>query len=306
MIEPYRPGMLDVGRGHRVYWEEAGNPAGKPAVVVHGGPGSGAVPWWRRFFDPDAYRVVLFDQRNAMRSRPHASEPDVDLSANTTQNLVADMERLREHLGIERWLVLGASWGSSLSLAYAEAHPERVSEMVLFGVTTGQHKEFDWTFRGGLGLLFPDAWRRLCDAAGSSDPADAGRRLLFDPDPAVRESAAYEWCLWESAELGKLAPRFADPAHRLAFARIVTHYVCNYAWLEDGALMRGAERLSDIPGVLVNGRHDLQAIFGAWELSRVWKKAELVIVDDSGHAPSASLEAEVVRAIDGFSGRRPA
>lgn len=303
-IEPYEHGMLEVGEGNQIYWEQYGAPGGKPAVVVHGGPGSGATDWWKRFFDPSAYRVVLFDQRNSYRSRPHASEPNVDLSTNTTQHLLADMERLREHLAIESWLVLGASWGSTLSLAYAVAHPERVSEMVLFGVTTGQHNEFDWTFRGGLGLLFPEAWQRLCEATRSSDPADACRRLLFDPDPGVREKAAYEWCLWESADLGELAPRFADPAHRLAFARIVTHYACNYAWLEDGALMRAANRLQGIPGVVVNGRHDLQAIFGAWELSRVWPDSRLVIVDDSGHAPSAALEAEVAKAVAGFIARR--
>lgn len=302
-LDPYRHGMLAVGDGNEIYWEQSGNPHGKPAVVVHGGPGSGAVPWWREFFDPEAFRVVLFDQRNAMRSRPYAGEPEVDLTANTTQHLVGDMEALRQYLDIDMWLVLGASWGSTLSLAYAEAHAQRVSEMVLFGVTTGQHKEFDWTFRGGLGLLFPDAWRRLCEAVDSEDPAVACRKLLFDADPGVREHAAYEWCLWESAEAGRLLPRFQDPRHRLAFARIVTHYVCAYAWLEDGALMRGADRLRGIPAALINGKHDLQAVFGAWELSRVWPGSELIVVSDSGHAPSDSLEAEVVRALDRFAAR---
>lgn len=302
-IAPRRTGLIAVGDGHEVYWEELGNPSGKAAVVVHGGPGSGAAPRWRRFFDPAAYRIVLFDQRNAFRSRPHASEPDVDLSANTTPCLVADIEAIREHLDINRWLLLGASWGSTLSIAYAEAHPERVTEMVLFGVTTGQHKEFDWTFRGGLGLFYPEAWRRLCEAVGSSDPVEACRKRLFDPDAAVREHAAYEWCLWESAETGGLQPRFEDPSHRLAFARIVTHYVCNYAWLEDGELMRGAHRLRGIPGALVNGRNDLQAVFGAWELSRVWPDAGVVVTGDSGHVPSGALEEEVVRALDRFAAR---
>lgn len=184
-----------------------------------------------------------------------------------------------------------------------QAHPERVTEMVLFGVTTGQHKEFDWTFRRGLGLLFPDARRRLCDAAGSPDPAQACRKLLFDPTAAVREHIAKEWCLWESAETGDLQPRFQDPRHRLAFARIVTHYVCAYAWLEDGELMRGAEKLRGIPGVLINGRQDLQAIFGAWELSRLWPGSELVVVGDARHVPSDALEAAVVGALDRFATR---
>lgn len=302
-LEPYRHGWLPVGDGHEIYWEESGNPLGKPAVVVHGGPGSGAVLWWRQFFAPDAYRIVLFDQRNSMRSRPHASEPEVDLSTNTTRHLVADMETLRRHVGVEKWLVLGASWGSTLSLAYAQAHPHRVTEMVLFGVTTGQHKEFDWTFRGGLGLLYPSAWRRLCDAVGSSDPAQTCRKLLFDPTAHVREHAAYEWCLWESAETGDLQPRFQDPKHRLAFARIVTHYVCAYGGLEDGALMRGAERLRGIPGALINGKHDLQAIFGAWELSRVWAESDLVVVGDSGHVPSDALEAAVVQVLSRFASK---
>ena len=299
--KPYRDGMLDVGQGHEIYWEEVGNPDGKPAIVVHGGPGSGAGPWWRRFFNPDLYRAVLFDQRNSMRSRPHASEPAVDLTSNTTHDLSADIERLREHLRIDKWLLLGASWGSTLALVYAEAHPERVTQMVLFGVTTGQHKEFDWTFRGGLGLLYPTAWQRLCDAVGSRDPAKACQTLLFDADPRVREEAAREWCVWESSESGHLEPRFRDPRHRLAFARIVTRYACNYAWLQDGEVLRRIERLHHVPAVLVNGRHDLQAVFGAWELNRIWPGSQLIVVDDSGHLPSDAFEDEVVGALDRFA-----
>jgi proline iminopeptidase len=210
------------------------------------------------------------------------------------------MERLREHLQIDKWLVLGASWGSTLSLVYAEGYPERVTEMVLFGVTTGQHKEFDWTFRGGLGLLYPTAWQRLCDAVGSRDPAKACQTLLFDTDSRVREEAALEWCLWESSESGRLEPRFRDPRHRLAFARIVTRYASNYAWLRDGEVLQGIERLHDIPAALINGRHDLQAVFGAWELNRIWPSSELIVVDDSGHVPSDALENQVVAALDRF------
>src|SRR5689334_6521125 len=185
--------MLAVGDGHEIYWEVHGNPDGKPAVVLHGGPGSGCAPWWADFFDLDAYRVVLFDQRGCGRSRPHT------LVANTTQHLIADAELLREHLGIERWLVLGGSWGSTLGLAYAEAHPERVSEIVLCAITTGRHAEFDWLFRGGLARFFPEQWARLVDGLPEGEVVDSYHRLLGDPDPEVRRRATTAWCLWESA-----------------------------------------------------------------------------------------------------------
>jgi proline iminopeptidase len=311
-IEPYEHGLLGAGDGHRLYWEACGNPQGKPALVLHGGPGSGCTPWHRRLFDPAAYRVILFDQRNCGRSTPHASEPGIDLSTNTTSHLVTDIERLREHLGIERWLVLGGSWGCTLALAYAEAHPQRVTEMVLFGVTTGRQSEFDWTFRGGLSLFFPEEWERLVAAlpedARSGDVVEAYHRLLFDPDPEVRQRAAEVWCLWESATPDwpprpGLAERFADPRYALAFARIVTHYVRHNAWLEDGVLLRDAGSLAAIPGVLVQGRFDFQAPIGnAYALARAWPAAELVVVDDAGHAAaSPALAREIVRATDRFA-----
>jgi proline iminopeptidase len=303
--------MLDVGDGELVYWETCGNANGKPAVVLHGGPGSGCSPWYRTLFDPRAYRIVLFDQRNCGRSTPHASEPDIDLHANNTGHLIADIELLRRRLTIDRWLVLGGSWGSTLALAYAETHPERVSEMILFGVTTGQHKEFDWVFRGGLARLFPEQWERLRAAVPVSerdrDIVEAYHRLLNDPDPAVCRRAAEAWCLWESATPAwppatGLAKRFTDPAYALAFARIVTHYVRHNAWLEDGALIRGAGALAEIPGVLVNGRFDLQAtLASAWELHRVWPRAELVIVDDAGHVPNADVNSALIRATNRFA-----
>lgn len=311
-IEPYEHGMLDVGEGNRIYWETCGNPRGKPAVVVHGGPGSGCIPWHRQIFDPNAYRVVLFDQRNCGRSTPHASLPDTDLTNNTTSHLVADMERLRRHLTIDRWLVLGGSWGSTLALAYAEQYPKQVSQMVLFGVTTGRHSEIDWLFRGGVRIFFPQQWDRLCaslpEAERGGDIVAAYSRRLNDPDPAVRSQAVEAWCLWESATLSwpprlELAPRFTDPSYALAFARIVTHYMSHNVWLEDGALLRGADALADIPGVLINGRFDFQAPIGnAWELSRVWPRAELVIVDNAGHAPNQSaVTEELIRATHRFA-----
>lgn len=293
-----------------MYWEVCGNPSGKAAVVLHGGPGSGCTEWHRRLFDPEVYRVVLFDQRGCGRSQPHASEPGADLTSNTTANLIADIERLREHLGIERWLVLGGSWGSTLALAYAEAHPDRVSEMVLFGVTTGRHSEFGWTFRGGVGAFFPEQWERLVEGLPEGerggDVVEAYARLLNDDDPEVCQRAAEAWCLWESATpewppATGLAARFRDPAYALAFARIVTQYVRQNAWLEDGVLLREAGRLAGIPGVLVNGRFDFQAPIGnAWALRRVWPRAELVIVGETGHGVGEGVSRELVRAIRGF------
>ncbi|MCH8815773.1 MAG: prolyl aminopeptidase [Chloroflexi bacterium] len=313
-IEPNEHGMLEVGEGNRVYWETCGNPRGKPAVVLHGGPGSGSSPQFRRLFDPGAYRLVQFDQRGCGRSTPHASALDTNLASNNTTNLIADIELLRRHLNIDRWLVCGGSWGSTLALAYAEAHPDRVTEMILFGVTTGRRSEFDWTFRGGLAVFFPEQWDRLRAgvpvAERDGDIVEAYHRLLYDPDATVRQRAAEAWCMWESAtpdwppQTG-LAERFMDPDYRLAFARIVTHYVRHNAWLEDDRLLRDANALADIPGILVNGRFDFQApMANAWELKRVWPGAELVIVDDAGHGASTGLTRELLRATDRFRAAR--
>ena len=311
-IEPYEHGRLAVGDGNLVYWETCGNPRGKPAVVVHGGPGSGCTDWQRRLFDPAVYRVVLFDQRGCGRSTPHASAVDTDLTRNTTWHLVEDMEALRRHLGVERWLVLGGSWGSTLALTYAVRFPECVTEMILFGITTGRHAEFDWLFRGGVARFFPEQWERLTAAAplagADRDVVDAYHWMLYDPDPAVQERAAYEWCLWESATPAwppatGLSARFESRRFALAFARLVTHYVRHDAWLDDGCLLRGAGALADIPAILVNGRFDFQApIANAWELRRAWPRAEIVIVDDAGHADEA-ITRELIRATDRLSGQ---
>jgi len=314
-IEPHEHGMLDAGDGQRVYWETCGSPRGKAALVLHGGPGSGCTAWHRRLFDPRAYRTVLFDQRGCGRSTPHAGAPDTDLTANTTDHLIGDIERLRAHLAIDRWLVLGGSWGSTLALAYAERHPAHVGAMILFGVTTGRHREFDWWFRGGAAVLFPAQWARLRAAVPPAerdgDIVDAYHRLLHDPDPDVRRRAATEWCLWESATLAwppavRLAPRFTDPAYAMAFARLVTHYVRRNAWLEDGCLLRGLDALADTPAVLVQGRLDLGApIAWAWDLARAWPRAELVVVEHAGHAgDQPGMVDALVRATDRFAGSR--
>jgi proline iminopeptidase len=310
-IEPYEHGMLEVGDGNLVYWESCGNPDGKPAVVLHGGPGSGCTSWHRRLFDPSAYRVVLFDQRNCGRSTPHASEPDIDLRTNTTHNLVADIERMRQHLEVDRWLVWGGSWGSTLALAYAEAHPGPTSEMILWGITTGRRVEFDWLFRGGVAPLFPKQWESFYAASRVQDEGDIVThfsRLLHDPDPEVRRRAALAWCTWESVTpewppTTGLAERYLDPDFALAFARLVTHYVRHDAFLEHGILLRNAEALADIPAILVNGRFDLQAPIGnAWELHRVWPGATLVIVEGAGHAgDDQDLTRELVLASDRFA-----
>ena len=309
-IEPHDHGMLDVGDGHRVYWEVCGNPAGKPAVVLHGGPGSGCTSGWRRWFDPDAYRVVLFDQRGCGRSTPHASDAAADLATNTTHHLLADIERLRDHVGIERWLVFGGSWGSTLGLAYAERHPERVSEIVLFSVVATTTAEVEWVTRA-MRRFFPAQWERLRDGV----PADrrdgslveAYSELLRDPDPAVREKAAKDWCDWEDTHVSvrsdhRPSPRYADPVFRMCFARLVTHYWRHAGWLEDGALLRDGGRLTGIPGVMVHGRLDVSGPPDiAWELSRVWPDSELVLIDDAGHSSGdAGMTEALVVATDRF------
>ncbi|MEU4332080.1 prolyl aminopeptidase [Nonomuraea dietziae] len=311
-IEPYDHGHLDTGDGNLVYWEVCGNPEGKPALVVHGGPGSGCTPGQRRSFDPERYRIVLFDQRNCGRSLPHASDPATDLSTNTTQHLIADMERLREHLGIDRWLLYGGSWGSTLMLAYAEAHPERVSEMVIVSVTMTRRSEIDWLYRG-VGRFFPEQWQRfregVPEAERDGDLLAAYSRLMSDPDPAVRAKAAQDWMTWEDAvislEVNGKPNAYSDrpPASLLAFSRICAHYFSNGAWLEEGVLLREAHRLAGIPGVLIHGRFDLGGpLETAWQLAQAWPDSRLVVVDDSGHTGSDTMREEILAALDGFAG----
>ncbi len=264
------------------------------------------------FFDPSAYHVVLIDQRGCGRSTPHAGVVETDLASNNTANLVADIEVLRQQLAIDRWLVFAGSWGCTLALAYAETHPDRVTEMILFGVTTGRHSEFDWTFRGGVAAFFPEQWDRLRagvpEAERDGDIVEAYSRLLHNPDFMVRQQAADDWCLWESATAAwpptcELAERFKDQTFAFTFARIVTHYVRHNAWLEDGSLLQGASSLAGIPGILINGRFDFQApIANAWELNRVWPNAQLVIVSDAGHLTDSGLTGELIRATDRFVG----
>lgn len=313
--EPTASGLLDVGDGQRVYWETCGNPDGIPAVFVHGGPGGGCSEDHRRLFDPERYRIILFDQRGCGHSLPHAWEPDADLSTNTTWHLVADMEALREHLGVERWLVFGGSWGSTLGLAYAQAHPQRVLALVLRGIFTLRKRELDWFYEaGGADMVWPDEWERYVAAAGR-DVSPGGyieryHELLTDPDPAVHGPAGIAWTTWEAATSTLLRDQehideVQDPDFALAFARIENHFFTHRGWMEDGQLLAGARTLAEhgIPGVIVQGRYDMCCPMGtAWALHRAWPQAELCICPTSGHSfAEPEILSSLIAATDRFA-----
>ncbi len=305
-IEPYDHGFLDTGDGHRVYWEACGNPRGKPAVVLHGGPGGGCTPDQRRQFDPARYRIVLFDQRGCGRSTPHAS-----LDNNTTWHLVADIERLRESFGIERWLVFGGSWGSTLALAYAQTHPGRVSELVLRGIFGLRRAELLWYYQEGASWLFPDLWEEFLapiPAAERGDLMAAYRKRLVSEDKAARQEAARAWSLWEGRTLTllpdpALAEKFGGDDYALAFARIENHYFVHGGFMEDGQLLRDAHRLKGIPGVIVQGRYDVcTPARTAWDLHRAWPEAAFHMIPDAGHAYSEpGILKALVAATDRFA-----
>lgn len=304
-------GMLETGDGNRVYWEERGNPDGKPALIVHGGPGGGSPSGTPKVFDPERYRIILFDQRGCGRSTPHASELATDMSLNTTEHLLRDMEQLRAQLEVERWLLFGGSWGSALSVAYAERNPERVSELVLPSFWLMRRAEVDWLYRGGVARLFPEEWERFLDGIPQDfgDPVAAYVKLMEDPDVQMRSRAALGWSAWEDAVLslephGRPAP-FSDRASAdlLAFARICAHYAANSGWLEDGALLRDAGRLAGIPGVIIHGRLDLSCPFdAAREFAHAWPGAELAAFADAGHKGSPSMHRHVLNTVARFAG----
>ncbi|GAA3240495.1 prolyl aminopeptidase [Actinocorallia longicatena] len=313
-IEPYESGLLEVGDGNQIYWEVCGNPEGKPVVMVHGGPGAGCGPDHRRQFDPSAYRIVLFDQRNCGRSLPHASDPDVSLEENTTWNLIADMERLRELLGIGAWQVYGGSWGSCLALAYAITHPERTSELVVRGIFMLRPFELAWFYEGGASLMFPDLWENYVapipeDEREELIAAFAGR--LNDPDPAVRLPAAQAWATWEGSTITLLPNKglvdhFAEPDYAVAFARIENHYFLHGGFFSSEEwILDNIDRIRHIPTVIVQGRYDVcTPAATAWDLHRAWPEAEFHIVDDAGHAfDEPGILHRLITATDRFADR---
>ena len=304
-IDPYETGMLEVGDGHTVYYERCGTKGAKPVVFLHGGPGGGCSPSHRQLFDPARYDIMLFDQRGCGRSTPHAS-----LEANTTWHLVDDIERLRARVGCEQWQVFGGSWGSTLALAYAETHPERVSELVLRGVYTVTKAEMDWYYKFGVSEMFPEKFERFLapiPEAERGDMVEAYRKRLTGDDEAAKLAAARAWSIWETITLmpdESLTRDFSDGHFALAFARIENHYFAHAAWLEEGQLLRDAHKLKGIPGVIVHGRYDMPCPARyAWQLSKVWTDADFHLIEGAGHAYNEpGILDQLIAATDRFAG----
>lgn len=305
-VEPYETGLLDVGDGHRLYYERVGTPGAKPAVFLHGGPGGGISPSHRRLFNPDRYDLLLFDQRGCGKSTPHAG-----LEANTTWHLVADIERLRALAGADKWLVFGGSWGSTLGMAYAQMHPDRVSELVLRGIFTVTKAEIDWFYRFGVSEIFPDKWALFQAPIPQDERADmvaAYHRRLTGSDAAAQLEAAKAWTCWECGT-STLLPDAAldalwrDDRYALAFARVENHYFTHGAWLEEGQLLRDAHKLNGIPGVIVHGRYDLPCPARyAHALHKAWPEADFHLIDGAGHAYSEpGILDQLIAATDRFA-----
>lgn len=306
-----RGGLLDVGDGNRIFWEAAGCPGGRTVLIVHGGPGGGRSRNAPKAFDHNVFQVVSFDQRGCGDSLPSAADPATDMSVNTTEHLLADMEKLRQHLGVQRWLLYGGSWACTLMLAYAQRYPDRVAGIIAVGVTLTRADDIDWLYHG-LRRLLPEQWERFRAAVPEhlrdGNLVEGYRQLMEHPDVDVRLPAARAWCRWEDAAIahevrGNPGQYSAKPdVAKLAFVRICTHYFAHHGWLDDGQLLRGADRLAGIPGVLIHGRLDLSApLLSAWELARAWPQAELTVIDDSGHTGTPAMAAAVRRAISRFT-----
>ena len=310
-IEPYDQGMLPVSPVHTLYYEQCGNPEGLPVVFLHGGPGGGCPPQYRQFFDPEAYRIVLFDQRGAGQSTPHA-----ELEENTTWHLVADIERLREHLGVESWVVFGGSWGSTLSLAYAQTHPARARALILRGIFLCRPKEIRWFYQEGASWMFPDVWEKYRDAIPEAERGDfvsAYHKRLTGDDARARVEAARAWSVWEGSTSKlfydpALVEKFDEPEFALAFARIECHYFMNNAFFPtDNYLIENVGKIRHIPAVIVQGRYDVVCpMQSAWELHRAWPEADFQVIADAGHsATEPGIVSALVEATDGFRGRQP-
>ncbi|MGQ2903109.1 MAG: prolyl aminopeptidase [Neoaquamicrobium sediminum] len=307
-IEPFETGFMDVGDGHTIYWERVGTRGAKPAVFLHGGPGGGFSPAHRRQFDPALYDVLLFDQRGCGKSTPHAG-----LEANTTWHLVADIERLREMVGAEKWLVFGGSWGSTLALAYSQTHPERVSELVVRGIYTLTKAELDWYYQFGVSEMFPDKWERFIAPIPKAERGDlmaAYRKRLTGDDKAARIEAAKAWSLWEGETITLLpqpetSDKFGEDDFALAFARIENHYFVHGGWLDEGQLLRDAHKLRGIPGLIVHGRYDMPCPARyAWQLHKGWPDAEFFLIEGAGHAYSEpGILDRLIYATDKFAGK---
>lgn len=307
-IEPFQHGMLQVSPVHNIYYEQCGNPEGQPVVFLHGGPGGGIVPEYRRFFDPAAYRIVLFDQRGSGQSTPHAS-----LEENTTWHLVSDIERLREHLGIETWMVFGGSWGSTLALAYAQTHPSRTRALFLRGIFLCRPKEISWFYQEGASAIYPDVWEeyvRVIPEEERGDMLQAYHRRLTSEDEQVRLEAARAWSIWEGST-SKLFPdedmisHFGEAEFALAFARIECHYFMNNAFFEtDNQLIENVDQIRQIPTVIVQGRYDVVCpMMSAWALHRAWPEAEFHVIPDAGHSVTEpGIASALIEATDRFRG----
>ncbi|MET0107670.1 MAG: prolyl aminopeptidase [Candidatus Thiodiazotropha sp.] len=309
-IQPYTSQMLPVGNGHRLYVEQAGKPGGVPVLFLHGGPGAGCEPYHRRFFDPDRYRVVLFDQRGCGQSTPHAS-----LEANTTWDLVGDIERIRQQLNIEQWVLFGGSWGSTLALAYAQSHPQRVTGMVLRGIFLCRDEEIHWFYQHGASRVFPDYWEDFIAPIPQQERDDllhAYHRRLSGENDIDRMAAAKAWSVWEG-RTASLHPNpavvsfFSDPHTALSLARIECHYFVNHAFLHPNQLLLESDRLAGIPGVIVQGRYDLICpMASAWELHHAWPDSELKVVGDAGHsAAEPGIRSALIEATDRFAKALP-
>jgi proline iminopeptidase len=306
-IQPLRTGRLKVSDIHEIYWEECGHPQGKPAVVLHGGPGGGISPFLKRLHDPERYRIVVFDQRGCGQSTPY-----VALQENTTKHLVEDIEKLRSHLGIERWQVVGGSWGSTLALAYAQAHPERVTQLIVRGIFLGTAEEIGWFYQGGASWLFPEAWENYVAPIPENERHDlvaAHHRRLTGTDRAAQLASARAWSQWEAATISLLPDaaridRFGEERFATAFASIECHYFINRCFLGDRQLLSHAGKIKDIPGVIVQGRYDVVTpARSAYALSKAWPKARFEIVSDSGHtATEPGIADALIRATNNFVG----